>query len=575
MKRRLWALAALLVGTLALVPTAMSAAPPKENDTLVQLLAINDFHGNIQPPSGSSGRIQIGPLATDTVNAGGVQYLATHIKQLAEANSNTLFVGAGDQIGASPLISGIFHDEPTIEALNIAGMEVTAVGNHEFDEGLAELLRMQYGGCHPVDGCQDGDPFGGALFQYLAANVVYEGTNTTVLPPYEIKKFGNAKIAFIGLTLEGTPSIVSASAVEGLEFRPEIQTVNAFVDYLRANEGVKSFVVLIHQGGAQTAPFASGFMDINRCDNLSGAIVDIVNGITPKVKVVISAHTHLPYICNNFQGTGKLVTSASSFGRLITDIDLTIDHQSKEITNVAARNVIVTRDVLPDQRELDLIKKYDDISKPISQAVVGTITGDITQAAAPNGESALGDVIADSQLFSTEQDHHGNAVVAFMNPGGIRADLLYLGSPTGGLDGQVTYGELFSVQPFNNLLQTKTMLGSKIYELLEQQWSGPNAAQNRILQISDGFTYSYNSTLPNTSRVTPGSVMIDGVPVDPFASYRVTMNNFLGGGGDNFAAFTSGADTLNGQLDIDAVVDYFATHSPVAPGPRDRITKLG
>jgi 5'-nucleotidase len=576
MKRRLWALAALLVGTLALVPTAMSAAPnPKEKDTFVQLLAINDFHGNIQPPSGSSGRIQVGPAATDTVNAGGVQYLATHIKQLAETNSNTIFVGAGDQIGASPLISGIFHDEPTIEALNIAGMEVTAVGNHEFDEGLAELLRMQYGGCHPVDGCQDGDPFGGALFQYLAANVVYSGTNNTVLPPYEIKKIGNAKIAFIGLTLEGTPSIVSASAVEGLEFRPEVQTVNAFVDYLRANEGVKSFVVLIHQGGAQTAPFANGFMDINRCDNLSGAIVDIVKGITPKVKVVISAHTHLPYVCNNFQGTGKLLTSASSFGRLITDIDLTIDHQSKEITNVEARNVIVTRDVTPDQRELDLIKKYDDISKPISQAVVGTITGDITQAAAPNGESALGDVIADSQLFSTEQDHHGNAVVAFMNPGGIRADLLYLGSPTGGLDGQVTYGELFSVQPFNNLLQTKTMLGSKISELLEQQWSGPNAAQNRILQISDGFTYSYDSTLPSTSRVTPGSVMIDGVPVDPFASYRVTMNNFLGGGGDNFPAFTSGTDTLNGQLDIDAVVDYFATHSPVAPGPRNRITKLG
>lgn len=590
MKRRLWALAALLVGTLALIPTAMSAAPnPKENDTSVQLLAINDFHGNIQPPSGSSGRIQIGPASTDTVNAGGVQYLATHIKQLAETNSNTVFVGAGDQIGASPLISGIFHDEPTIEALNIAGMDVTAVGNHEFDEGLAELLRMQYGGCHPVDGCQDGDPFGGALFQYLAANVVYSGTNTTVLPPYEIKKFGNAKIAFIGLTLEGTPSIVSASAVEGLEFRPEVATVNAFVDYLRATEGVKSFVVLIHQGGSQTAPFANGFMDINRCDNLGGAIVDIVQGISPKVKVVISAHTHLPYICKNFQGTGKVLTSASSFGRLITDIDLTIDHQSKEITNVEARNVIVTRDVAPDQRELDLIKKYDDISKPISQAVVGTITGDITQTAAPNGESAMGDVIADAQLFSTEQDHHGDADIAFMNPGGIRASLDYLGSTTGGLDGQVTYGELFSVQPFNNLLQTKTMLGSQIEDVLRQQWSGANAPRLksdgtccdysfvRILQISNGFTYSYSvSGLAYT--LTPGSVKLNGVPIDPLASYRVTMNNFLGGGGDNFPAFKDrpggASETLNGQLDIDAVVDYFATHSPVAPGPRDRITRL-
>jgi 5'-nucleotidase len=316
-------------------------------------------------------------------------------------------------------------------------------------------------------------------------------------------------------------------------------------------------------------------MDINRCDNLTGPIVDIVKGITPKVKVVVSAHTHLPYICPNFQGTGKMLTSASSFGRLITDLDLTIDHQSKEITSVQARNVIVTRDVPPDEAEMKLLAKYEEKTAPISQAVVGTITGDITQAPAASGESAMGDVIADAQLFSTEQDHHGNAVVAFMNPGGIRADLLFAGSPTGGLDGQVTYGELFSVQPFNNLLQTKTMLGSKIYELLEQQWSGGNAASPRILQVSHGFTYSYDSTKPNTSRVVPGSVKINGVPVDPLASYRVTMNNFLGGGGDNFAAFTSGTDTLNGQLDIDAMVDYIATHSPVAPGPRDRITKVG
>jgi 5'-nucleotidase len=575
MRKRVSVLVVLLAGLLmTLAPAAFAAQP----DTKVQLLAINDFHGNIQPPSGSGGRIQVGVTATGApinVDAGGVQYLATHIKELADANSNTVFVGAGDQIGASPLISGIFHDEPTIEALNIAGMKITAVGNHEFDEGLAELLRMQYGGCHPVDGCQDGDPFGGALFHYLAANVVYAGTNNTVLPPYEIKKFGNARVAFIGLTLEGTPSIVSASAVEGLEFRPEVSTVNAFVDFLRKNEGVKSFVILVHQGGAQSAPFANGFMDINRCDNLTGPIVDIVKGITPKVKVVVSAHTHLPYICPNFQGTGKVLTSASSFGRLITDLDLTIDHQSKEITSVQARNVIVTRDVPADEAEMKLLAKYEERTAPISQAVVGTITGDITQAPAASGESAMGDVIADAQLFSTEQDHHGNAVVAFMNPGGIRADLLFAGSPTGGLDGQVTYGELFSVQPFNNLLQTKTMLGSKIYELLEQQWSGGNAASPRILQVSHGFTYSYDSTKPNTSRVVPGSVKINGVPVDPLASYRVTMNNFLGGGGDNFAAFTSGTDTLNGQLDIDAMVDYFATHSPVAPGPRDRITKVG
>jgi 5'-nucleotidase len=566
-------LAALLVGS----TSALAAKPPKEKDTFVQLLAINDFHGNIEPPdaTGSGGRIQIGRNSDGTainVAAGGIQYLATHIKMLRGQNSNTVFVGAGDQIGASPLVSGIFHDEPTIEALNLAGMEVTAVGNHEFDEGLAELLRMQNGGCHPVDGCQDGDPFGGALFQYLAANVVYSGTNTTVLPPYEIRKIGNAKIAFIGLTLEGTPAIVSDTAVAGLEFRPEVHTVNAFVDYLRANEGVKAFVVLIHQGGQQNAPFTNGFMEINRCDNLSGPIVDIVNGITPKVKVVVSAHTHLPYICNM---GGKLVTSASSFGRLITDIDLRIDHQSKEITEATARNVIVTRNVPQDPALVTLLQKYVTKAAPIANVIVGSITGDITQAVSAAGESALGDVIADAQLHSTEQDHHGNADLAFMNPGGIRADLLYASSPGGEPAGQVTYGELFAVQPFNNLLQTKTYTGGQIHQLLEQQWSGANAERPRILQVSEGFTYSYDSTLPSTSRVIPGSVRINGVAVDPLASYRVTMNNFLGGGGDNFTVFRAGTDTLNGQLDIDAVVNYFAEHSPVAPGPQDRITKVG
>jgi 5'-nucleotidase len=303
------------------------------------------------------------------------------------------------------------------------------------------------------------------------------------------------------------------------------------------------------------------------------------------VKVVVSAHTHLPYICKNFAGTGKVLTSASSFGRLITDLDLTIDQQSKEITNVEARNVIVTRDVAPDDAELKLLAKYEEKTAPISQALVGTITADITQATAPNGESAMGDVIADAQLFSTEQDHHGDADIAFMNPGGIRANLDYLGTATGGLDGQVTYGELFAVQPFNNLLQTKTMTGAQISTLLTQQWTGANRPRLkedgtccdysfvRILQISNGFTYSY-SVSGLTYTLTPGSVKLNGVALDPLASYRVTMNNFLGGGGDNFPAFTLGTETLNGQLDIDAMVDYFATHSPVAPGPRDRITRL-
>ena len=343
--KRLVALCALVAFVLALAPTAFGAGG-NEKDTFVQLLAINDFHGNLQPPTGSAGRIATGP--GQTVDAGGVQYLATWIKSLRTTNPNTITVGAGDLIGASPLISGLFHDEPTIESMNAIGLDVTGVGNHEFDEGVAELLRMQFGnqlggnGCHPVDGCQDGTPFGGALFQYLAANVFYEHTENTILPPYEIRKVGNAKIAFIGLTLEGTPLIVTPAGVAGLEFRPEIGVINNLVADLRANQGVRAFVVLIHQGGQQNAPFPLGYQDSDRCDNFTGDIIPIVNGLSPQVDVVVSAHTHQPYICRI---NGKLVTSAASFGRLITDIDLRIDHQTKDIESATAHNVIVRRDV--------------------------------------------------------------------------------------------------------------------------------------------------------------------------------------------------------------------------------------
>ncbi|MDQ1569810.1 MAG: 5-nucleotidase, partial [Actinomycetota bacterium] len=280
MKNRIWALAALMLALLVVAPTAL-AAGQKNEDQHVKLLAINDFHGNLLPPSGSSGCIPIAPptpnvTCSGQVAAGGAEYLSTHFKQLGSQDPNTFVVAAGDSIGASPLLSGLFHDEPTIEALNVMGMDVSGVGNHEFDEGIDELLRMQNGGCHPVDGCQDGTPFAGAMFQYLAANVFFTGTNRTILPPYEIRKVDGAKIAFIGLTLEGTPLIVTPAGVAGLEFRPEVATVNGLVQQLRRDQGVRAFVVLIHQGGQQNAPFPLGYQDVNRCDNPTGDIFPIV-----------------------------------------------------------------------------------------------------------------------------------------------------------------------------------------------------------------------------------------------------------------------------------------------------------
>jgi 5'-nucleotidase len=567
--KRLVALCALVAFVLALAPTAFGAAGDEEKDTLVQLLAINDFHGNLLPPSGSSGRIATGP--GQTVNAGGVEYLATWIKSLRTTNPNTITVGAGDLIGASPLISGLFHDEPTIEAMNALGLDVTGVGNHEFDEGIDELLRMQFGnqlggnGCHPVDGCQDGTPFGGSLFQYLAANVFYEGTQNTIFPPYEIHKVDNAKIAFIGLTLEGTPLIVTPAGVAGLEFRPEVPTINDLVTKLRNEQGVRAFVVLIHQGGFQSGPFPLGYQDSDRCDNFSGDIVPIVNGLSRQVDVVISAHTHQPYICHI---NGKLVTSASSFGRLITDIDLRIDHQTKDIESATAHNVIVTRDVAKDAAETAIINKYDALSGPIANRVVGSQSADIVRVASPGGETALGDVIADAQLASTSPTDFGGAVVAFMNPGGIRADLVCSQPCSAASPAPVTYNQLFNVQPFNNVMTVKTMTGDMIYRLLEQQFTGANG----ILQVSNGFEYSWSPTA--TPHVVPDSVKINGVAVDKDASYRVAMNNFLASGGDGFSVFNEGTNPLGGEIDLDALVNYFMHNSPVGPGPQNRITRV-
>ena len=556
MRRRVLAVAAAMALLLVMVGTASGGATAAPTSPLVdvQLLAINDFHGNLDPPAGSSGRI-------GSIDAGGVEYLATHIAQLEATNPNTLVVSAGDLIGASPLLSALFHDEPTIEAMNLLGLDFNAVGNHEFDEGAAELLRMQNGGCHPTDGCLDGDGFAGADFQFLAANVVRKDNGKTLFPAYKIRSFGGAKLAIIGVVLEGTPTIVTPSGVAGLEFKDEAETVNALIPQLKA-KGVNAITVLIHEGGVQSGTF-------NGCVGISGAIVDIVNRFDPAVDVVISGHTHQAYNC---QLNNMLVTSASSFGRLVTDVDLTIDRATGDVTQMAANNLIVTRDVTRNAGQTSLLAKYRTFADPIANRVIGSITADITRTANPAGESALGDVIADAQLAATAPAGFGEAVAAFMNPGGIRAELTYAGSVAGEGDGNVTYGEAFTVQPFGNSLVTMTLSGAQIDQLLEQQFDNPTAGQNRILQVSNGFSYSWSASAATGSKVDPSSIRLNGVPVDPNGAYRITVNSFLAEGGDNFTVLTQGTNRLGGAVDLDALVDYFGANSPVPPGPQTRIS---
>jgi 5'-nucleotidase len=596
--------AAIAMVVLFAVPGAVLAKAPAK-DTTIQVLAINDLHGHLAP--NTPGTIQIGccnPVINSsgvqtgwtqqTVPAGGIAYLATHIKALRATNPNTITVGAGDLIGASPLVSALFHDEPAIEALNSIGMDVTGVGNHEFDEGIDELHRMQFGnqlggdGCHPIDGCQDGSPFEGSVFQYLAANVFYEDSDVTVFPPYEVRKVGNAKVAFIGLTFEATPTVVTPSGVAGLDFRDEVETVNALVDQLRNEQGVKAFIVLLHQGGFQTVPAPPAFpgptpvgneyTDVNGCVNFNGPeLAEIADDLDDRVSVIVSAHTHAAYNCTM---SGKLVTSASSFGRVVTDIDLTIDSQTKEVKSATATNVIVTQNVAQDADVKAIFDKYTALSAPLANRVIGTITADIrsgrdspsgTNAA---GEQPMGDLIADAMLEATTAEDFGESVAAFMNSGGVRAGLLFNQISGGELPGEVTYGEAFSVQPFGNTLVVKTCTGQQIYDVLNQQFNNPAAGSNRIMLPSANVRYQWTSV--GGAHVIDGTVSFDGGTtfIDKAAPYNVTMNNFMADGGDNYTVFKSCADPLGGEIDLDALARYLGGHPNVAPPPLVRITRI-
>ena len=416
---RLVLIAALLLAALLLpvpaapAPAAQSHSPAGTVD--VQLLAINDFHGNLEPPGGTF----------FGAPAGGAAYLATDIRQLSDGVRNNVVVSSGDLIGASPLLSALFHDEPTIEAMNQIGLQLNAVGNHEFDEGAAELQRMQDGGCHPVDGCQDGDGFAGADFDFLAANVVDEDTGATIFPPYRIMNFQGAKVAFVGMTLEGTPSIVTPSGVAGLDFLDEADTVNALVPRLRHN-GVESIVVLLHEGG-----FTTG--GVNDCPGVSGPIVDIVARLDDEIDAVLSGHTHRAYNCAlpNAAGHPILVTSASSFGRAVTDVQLRIDRRTRDVVSAQAENLIVRRDVVPAADITDLIAEYDAIAAPLRDRVIGQITSTIDKTADDSGENPAGNLIADAQLAATAPAGFGAAQIAFMNPGGVRDPGFIFDQPAG------------------------------------------------------------------------------------------------------------------------------------------------
>ncbi len=611
--RRLSALSVVALSTLALgvstvAGSSATAARPSGPDAKsvythleksstqdyvkLDLLALNDFHGNLEtvPATSSSGRINNTP-------AGGAAYLARKIRDERKASRANgavpLTVAAGDLIGASPLLSAAFHDEPTIKAMNRIGLQVASVGNHEFDEGYRELKRMQHGGClddgdgaNGQDSCPAGQDFTGAKFQYLAANAKFDdpaahGGQQTVFPATKIFKVKDQKVAFIGMTLEGTASIVSQAGIQGITFTDEVETANALVPALRA-KGVNSIVVLLHEGiglGDATA--------YNDCTAPSGPALAIAQNLDPAIDAVVSGHTHQAYNCvvQDPAGNPRLLTSASSFGRMVTKLHLLIDPRTHDIVRPAeyARNMIVRNDstVTPAGDLLSLIDTYKTLVAPIANEVIGHIEPgtQITKTTdADGGDSPLGNLIADAQKAdsSVVTGSGQKPVIALMNPGGIRADLVENDK------GEVTYGAAFSVQPFNNFVVSMDLTGAQIKALLNEQWNGPNEATTarKILQVS-GLTYTWDASdaaLADTNALV-GDVLVDAdgdgstpmVPLEDGTTYRVVANNFLSDGGDNFATFKSGTNKLIGGLDIDSLRSYLLAHDPVSPTPTDRI----
>jgi 5'-nucleotidase len=571
------------------VSVKFAAVPPGHDTTDVHVLAFNDLHGTLQAGTNNL----YGHFA------GGAAYLAKVVKdKQTQYGANEATVFAGDNIGAAPLENGLFHEEPIVIASNLMYVDFASVGNHEFDKGAAELQRIQNGGCHP-DGCNgpyalanggSTNVYPGADFQYLSANVIKDSTGQPLFPAYGIKQFTDGqrkfKVGFIGEVLQSTPTIVTPSGVAGLTFQDEATAANKAVADL-ADQGVKIPILVIHQGGFQTG-FPS---DVNGCAGaLAGSdILAIAQKLDPAIKVIVSAHTHAEYRCTiTAGGVTRLITSASSFGRVLSDITLTVDNKNDNLVSVSADNILIdnahnlrtssttVRDPAPEREDpavQAVVNQYVTASAPLANQVIGHIQGDLTRTSSQTlGESTLGDVIADGQLAATAAANVGGAVIAFMNPGGIRQDLFFATR-----NGAVTYGDAFTVQPFGNSLVTKTMTGDMVRRLLQQQFAGCGGtapAGGRFLQISASFKYELvppEVSVACNARI--GQMWINGTLVQPTDSFRVTMNNFLATGGDGFTVFNEGTSALGGAQDIDAWVAYFQSKEPagIAVPPLDRI----
>ena len=562
MKRIIFCLAVAALGTACVQAPQTTSAPPAPSATVaVKIIAFNDFHGNLRTPSL---RVAV-PDATQSTGmrfepAGGIEQFSALVQSLKAMNKNVAVVSAGDMVGATPLLSALFKDEPTIEAMNLVGLDFHAVGNHEFDYGISHLKRLKSGGCKVDEktskpDCGGRPPYAGANFEFLAANVIDNASGQPLFPAYAVKEFEGIKVGFIGLTTRTTPFIVRPGGTVGLTFKEEVETINALVPTLKA-QGIESIVVVMHEGGEQTG-------SISQCVDFKGRAREIAENLDPAVQVIITAHTHRYHIC---ELGNRLVTSAGSYGTLVTDIDLEIDRATRKIIAKKARNLVVDPKGVKDPALTTLVDRYAALSAPLENRVVGKLTREVNAVVGLSGESTLGNLIADAHLFGTASPDKGGAVIAFNNPGSLRAPII----PDA--DGGVKYGELFKAQPFQNDLIIMTLTGKQIKNLLEQQFNSSD--RTRLLGVSKGFTYTWDNARPRGEKVLPGSMRLNGTPMDGQLQYRVAANSFLAGGSEGMGMFRDGTDRQVGMLDLEALVEMIAASSPVTPPSVGRITRL-
>ena len=572
-------LALSLAGCVAPRPAGPVSVPVGAAEAVrVRIVAFNDFHGQLSP-GGLTLRLAdpANPGATLQVGAGGVAHLATLVRRLRAQAPHSVVVSGGDLVGASPIDSALFRDEPTIEAMNALGLDLGVVGNHEFDRGFTELQRLAGGGCHPGDAtpwvasCAGGaGGFPGAAFPLIAANVT-TAAGGPALRRSLVREFGGRRVAFVGAVVRGTPSIVMPAGVEGLRFGDEADAINREVERLAGEQGIEAFVAVIHEGGT-----TSGDWNDPACPGARGPIFAIADRLRPEVDVVLSGHTHQGYNCvRDAPGNpGLRVLQGVANGRAVSVVDLVIDPVTGDVdrARTQARNLPVANGLAgdraadahhpplpPDPQVQAIVAHYVARAEPLAGREVGRLEGPAGRAPSPGGDSALGRLVADAHLAATRDPVRGGAQLALTNPGGLRADLRCPGSPQ---PCAVRFGDAFAAQPFGNSLVVMTLTGGQLLEALEQQFTGVNAQRPRLLQPSAGFAFSWSASAPPGRRIV--DVRLGGMPIAREARYRVAVNSFLAEGGDGFSAFTGGVERLGGAQDIDALVAFLGASGRVA-----------